>query len=36
MDTSEAYQKELELLNAESYLDVPNRAELLKGLSKKS
>ena len=32
MDTSEAYQKELELLNAESYLEVPNRAELLKDL----
>lgn len=32
MDTSAAYQKELELLNAESYLDVPNRAELLRDL----
>ena len=32
MDTSEAYQKELELLNAESYFDVPNRAELLRDL----
>ena len=32
MDTSAAYQKELELLNAETYLEVPNRAELLKDL----
>ena len=34
MDTtqSEAYQKELELLNAESYFNVPNRADLLQDL----